>query len=187
MQGLSGLGYEAAVPTLASFMQGLAWVNGFNLGWYWPAAGPQMTVFVPGPLLRTGGNDVVLQEFLCAPADEAGAHVPNATRGATSVCRAHVHAPADLLCCSSCLCAPADEPDVHMRNACHGTATTSVTRAWSVCRQYLSPTSPQAVLGPPCSAPILVIMHSLRFWPFAEMLSSAAGCLSSCHAPCMPS
>ena len=59
-------------------MQGLAWVNGFNLGWYWPAAGPQMTTYVPGPLLRAGGNDVVLLEFLCAPSDEAGTHVHNA-------------------------------------------------------------------------------------------------------------
>lgn len=63
-------------------MQGFAWVNGFNLGWYWPAAGPQMTTFVPGPLLRAGGNDVVLLEFLCAPADEAGAHAPATTRAA---------------------------------------------------------------------------------------------------------
>ena len=61
-------------------MQGLAWVNGFNLGWYWPAAGPQMTTFVPGPLLRAGGNDVVLLEFLCAPTDEAGADELAATK-----------------------------------------------------------------------------------------------------------
>ena len=63
-------------PDSGLIMQGLAWVNGFNLGWYWPAAGPQMTTFVPGPLLRAGGNDIVLLEFLCAPADEAGAHAP---------------------------------------------------------------------------------------------------------------
>ena len=71
-------------------MQGLAWVNGFNLGWYWPAAGPQITTFVPGPLLRAGGNDIVLLEFLRAPADEAGAHVPLQLRAATSLDKACV-------------------------------------------------------------------------------------------------
>ncbi|KAK9824996.1 hypothetical protein WJX81_007218 [Elliptochloris bilobata] len=49
--------------------KGLLWVNGFNLGWYWPAAGPQMTTYMPGPLLRWGDNEVVLLEFLCARPD----------------------------------------------------------------------------------------------------------------------
>ena len=49
------------------------WVNGFNLGWYWPLKGPQMTTYVPGPLLRAGANKIVVLEFLCAPIDLAGA------------------------------------------------------------------------------------------------------------------
>jgi len=57
----------------ARLRQGLIWMNAVNLGWYWPAAGPQMTTYVPGPLLRSGPNEVVPLEFLCAPADGAGA------------------------------------------------------------------------------------------------------------------
>jgi len=35
--------------------KGFAWVNGFNLGRYWPVQGPQKTLYVPAP--RTVGND----------------------------------------------------------------------------------------------------------------------------------
>jgi hypothetical protein len=49
--------------------KGIAWVNGFNLGWYWPSKGPQMTLYVPGPVLRPGDNDVVFLEVESAPAD----------------------------------------------------------------------------------------------------------------------
>ena len=42
--------------------KGLIFVNGLNLGWYWPAKGPQNTQFIPGPLLRWGANDIVLLE-----------------------------------------------------------------------------------------------------------------------------
>ncbi|MFH9398232.1 beta-galactosidase [Streptomyces sp. NPDC017638] len=37
--------------------RGFVWVNGFNLGRYW-SAGPQRTLYVPGPVLREGGNEV---------------------------------------------------------------------------------------------------------------------------------
>ena len=47
--------------------KGLLWINGFNLGWYWPVLGPQMRTFVPGPLLHAGSNEVVLLEFTVAP------------------------------------------------------------------------------------------------------------------------
>ncbi|BDA42797.1 beta-galactosidase [Coccomyxa sp. Obi] len=43
--------------------KGLLWVNGFNLGWYWPLLGPQMRIFVPGPLLHEGSNEILLLEF----------------------------------------------------------------------------------------------------------------------------
>jgi hypothetical protein len=52
--------------------KGLLWFNGFNLGWYWPLLGPQMRAYVPGPLLREGSNEVVLMEFVRAPADASG-------------------------------------------------------------------------------------------------------------------
>ena len=37
---------------MSGWGKGLVWVNGFNLGWYWPLLGPQMTMYVPGPLLK---------------------------------------------------------------------------------------------------------------------------------------
>jgi hypothetical protein len=54
--------------------KGLLWVNGANLGWYWPLLGPQMRMYVPGPLLREGRNDIVLLEFAQAPANASGEH-----------------------------------------------------------------------------------------------------------------
>ncbi|PPK92644.1 beta-galactosidase [Kineococcus xinjiangensis] len=41
--------------------KGLAWVNGFCLGRYW-SRGPQRTLYVPAPLLRAEGNELVLLE-----------------------------------------------------------------------------------------------------------------------------
>jgi hypothetical protein len=42
--------------------KGIAWVNGFNLGWYWSTMGPQMTLYVPGPVLKPGDNDILILE-----------------------------------------------------------------------------------------------------------------------------
>ncbi|WP_328997984.1 beta-galactosidase [Kribbella sp. NBC_00709] len=42
--------------------KGFAWVNGFNLGRYW-RRGPQQTLYVPGPLLHPGSNDLVVLEL----------------------------------------------------------------------------------------------------------------------------
>ncbi|WP_432890104.1 glycoside hydrolase family 35 protein [Kribbella sp. CA-245084] len=42
--------------------KGFAWVNGFNLGRYW-RRGPQQTLYVPGPLLRPGRNELVVLEL----------------------------------------------------------------------------------------------------------------------------
>lgn len=52
---------------LPGWRKGLAWVNGFNLGRYWPAAGPQVTTMtlliniviitiIPGHSLRAGAG-----------------------------------------------------------------------------------------------------------------------------------
>ena len=47
----------------AGWGKGNAFVNGFNLGRYW-SAGPGETLYVPGPLLRSGRNSVVVFETL---------------------------------------------------------------------------------------------------------------------------
>ncbi|KMQ95613.1 beta-galactosidase-like isoform x1 protein [Lasius niger] len=43
--------------------KGTAFVNGHNLGRYWPLVGPQMTLYVPAPYLRTGENELILLEL----------------------------------------------------------------------------------------------------------------------------
>lgn len=47
---------------LAGWTKGVVWVNGFNLGRYWDR-GPQRTLYLPGPLLRPGTNDLHLLEL----------------------------------------------------------------------------------------------------------------------------
>lgn len=56
-----------AVLELPGWTRGFVWVNGFNLGRYW-STGPQRTLYVPGPVLREGGNDVWVLELEEAPA-----------------------------------------------------------------------------------------------------------------------
>jgi beta-galactosidase len=62
---------EAADTFLAlpGFTKGFVWVNGFLLGRYWNI-GPQHTLYVPAPLLRTGRNELVLLEL-----EQRGAHL----------------------------------------------------------------------------------------------------------------
>lgn len=43
--------------------KGFAWVNGHNLGRYWNI-GPQQTMYVPGPWLKPGANEVVILDLL---------------------------------------------------------------------------------------------------------------------------
>ncbi len=47
--------------------KGNAWINGFHLGRYW-SRGPQRTLYVPGPVLRPGTNEIVLLELDAAAA-----------------------------------------------------------------------------------------------------------------------
>ena len=42
--------------------KGLIWINGFNIGRYWNV-GPQMTLYVPAPLLKQGVNEIVILEL----------------------------------------------------------------------------------------------------------------------------
>jgi beta-galactosidase len=61
-------GTFATTPGVDHFLRtdgwgkGLVWVNGFLLGRYW-SAGPTATLYVPGPLLRAEGNEVVVLEL----------------------------------------------------------------------------------------------------------------------------
>lgn len=43
--------------------KGVAYVNGFNLGRYWPLTGPQLTLYVPQEILHYGRNSLFLIEF----------------------------------------------------------------------------------------------------------------------------
>lgn len=43
--------------------KGVAFVNNFNIGRFWPARGPQCTLYVPAPILRPGDNIVVIFEL----------------------------------------------------------------------------------------------------------------------------
>ena len=42
--------------------KGFAWVNGHNLGRYWNI-GPQQTMYVPGPWLKAGENEIVILDL----------------------------------------------------------------------------------------------------------------------------
>ncbi len=43
--------------------KGMVWVNGFNIGRYWPGAGPQLTLYIPEGVVQAGTNDFVLLEL----------------------------------------------------------------------------------------------------------------------------
>ncbi|XP_017762867.1 PREDICTED: beta-galactosidase [Eufriesea mexicana] len=51
----------------AGWGKGVAFVNGRNLGRYWPLVGPQITLYVPAAFLRTGDNELVLIELEYVP------------------------------------------------------------------------------------------------------------------------
>ncbi|WP_119289536.1 glycoside hydrolase family 35 protein [Streptomyces sp. YIM 130001] len=54
--------------SLTGVTRGFVWVNGFNLGRYW-AVGPQLSLYVPGPVLRDGVNEVWVLEVEGAQAE----------------------------------------------------------------------------------------------------------------------
>jgi beta-galactosidase len=51
------------------WLTGLAWVNGYGLGRY-NTAGPQRSLYVPAPWLRSGRNELILLE-LSGPGPQA--------------------------------------------------------------------------------------------------------------------
>ncbi|KAL0019729.1 hypothetical protein WJX77_006458 [Trebouxia sp. C0004] len=52
---------------MPGWSKGVLFLNGFNLGWYWPSAGPQMTMYIPGPMLQDGQNELILLELEASP------------------------------------------------------------------------------------------------------------------------
>merc|ERR1711957_208387 len=48
---------------LRGFTKGYVWVNGWNLGRYWETAGPQHTLYLPGPFLRSGENEIIVLDL----------------------------------------------------------------------------------------------------------------------------
>ena len=50
--------------SLDGWHKGVVWINGFNLGRYWPVVGPQVTLYVPGLILKSypDTNDIILLE-----------------------------------------------------------------------------------------------------------------------------
>lgn len=54
---------------VTGWTKGQAFVNGFNLGRYWPTVGPQKTLYVPATILKSGtdANELILFEIDRAP------------------------------------------------------------------------------------------------------------------------
>lgn len=60
--------FAIGVTSLLVFQQGQIWINGKNLGRYWPVRGPQQTLYVPGPLLSASlPNNITVLELESAP------------------------------------------------------------------------------------------------------------------------
>mmetsp|Transcript_87373 Transcript_87373/g.154925 ORF Transcript_87373/g.154925 Transcript_87373/m.154925 type:complete len:642 (+) Transcript_87373:18-1943(+) len=45
---------------MQGFTKGYVWVNGVNLGRYWEPSGPQHTLYLPAPYLKSGDNEVIV-------------------------------------------------------------------------------------------------------------------------------
>ncbi|XP_025769919.1 beta-galactosidase [Puma concolor] len=57
----------------SGWTKGQVWINGFNLGRYWPGRGPQVTLFVPRHILITSApNTIMVLELEHAPCDDSG-------------------------------------------------------------------------------------------------------------------
>nr|XP_029121154.1 beta-galactosidase 8 isoform X2 [Elaeis guineensis] len=49
--------------SFSGWSKGIAFVNNFNIGRFWPLFGPQCTLYVPAPILQHGENVVVILEL----------------------------------------------------------------------------------------------------------------------------
>ncbi|NXS50802.1 BGAL galactosidase, partial [Balaeniceps rex] len=62
-----GIAWDTFVK-FPGWSKGQLWINGFNLGRYWPRRGPQQTLFVPGSVLHAGRpNNITVLELEGAP------------------------------------------------------------------------------------------------------------------------
>ncbi|KAM9548420.1 beta-galactosidase-1-like protein isoform 1-T1 [Guaruba guarouba] len=62
-----GIAWDTFVK-FPGWSKGQLWINGFNLGRYWPRRGPQQTLFVPGSVLHIGRpNNITVLELEGAP------------------------------------------------------------------------------------------------------------------------
>ncbi|KFV81946.1 Beta-galactosidase, partial [Struthio camelus australis] len=62
-----GIAWDTFVK-FPGWSKGQLWINGFNLGRYWPRRGPQQTLFVPSSVLHTGSpNNITVLELEGAP------------------------------------------------------------------------------------------------------------------------
>jgi beta-galactosidase len=61
--------------------KGVAWINGFCLGRYW-SRGPQRTLYVPAPVLRAEGNELIVLELHATRSARVG-FLPEADLGHT--------------------------------------------------------------------------------------------------------
>ncbi|MBN3295206.1 BGAL galactosidase, partial [Amia calva] len=65
----TGLAWDTFLK-LRGWTKGQVWINGVNLGRYWPQKGPQQTMYVPGPLLSTSQpNNITVLELEEVPSD----------------------------------------------------------------------------------------------------------------------
>ena len=55
-----------AFLNMASWQKGVVWVNGHNLGRYW-SIGPQQKLFLPGPWLKRGRNEIIVFDLEGGP------------------------------------------------------------------------------------------------------------------------
>ncbi|KAI1898305.1 hypothetical protein AGOR_G00070950 [Albula goreensis] len=64
-----GLAWDTFLK-LRGWTKGQVWINGVNLGRYWPARGPQQTLYIPGPLLSASRpNNITVLELEKAPSE----------------------------------------------------------------------------------------------------------------------
>jgi beta-galactosidase len=61
---------DALADTLADTLADILFINGFNLGRYWPLVGPQITMYIPKELLQYGKNAFVILELQKAAIDQ---------------------------------------------------------------------------------------------------------------------
>ncbi|EDV94965.1 GH23545 [Drosophila grimshawi] len=52
---------------MSDWGKGIVFLNGENLGRYWPLVGPQITLYVPAPVLKVGNNRLIVVEYQQAP------------------------------------------------------------------------------------------------------------------------